>query len=378
MRLGDNIKKVISHASAFLGKDLLITVSLAAALLTSLFFRPRLSAIDWKVIVCLFGLMAVVKGLEACGVLAFLSAGLIKRCGSRRGMLFAACLLSFFSAMILTNDVAILTLLPILFAVGKASGMDMLLPTVMVTISANLGSAATPFGNPQNLFLYSYYGMSPADFFAVSLPFAAVALLVLLFMVRIGKNEPLSVQPEPAHISGAGSVVAYGIAALITILCVLDVVPYLVTLPVVVLVTLRFQRHVLRLVDYRLLFTFLFLFIAIDNLSRIPLFREQLAALTSTPSGVYWSAVLLSQGISNVPCAVLLAPFTDHVKALFLGVNVGGLGTLVASMANLIAYKLYCREYPVRAKDFLKSFGRWNTLLFVFIGGIVYWFLLKI
>lgn len=375
---GYNLKKVLSHALAFLGKDLLFTVSMAAALLTSLFFRPRFAAIDWKVIVCLFGLMAVVKGLEACGVLTFLSSKLIKRCGTRRGMLLVVCLLSFFSSMVLTNDVAILTLLPILFVVGKASGMDMLLPTVMVTISANLGSAATPFGNPQNLFLYSYYGMKPTGFFAAALPFAAVALLVLLLVVRIGKNAPLSVQPERAHVSGVGSIVAYGIAALITILCVLDVIPYLVSLPVVLLVTLRFQRHVLRLVDYRLLLTFLFLFIAIDNLSRIPLLREQLASLTGTQSGVYWSSALLSQGISNVPCAVLLAPFTDHAKALLLGVNVGGLGTLVASMANLIAYKLYCREYPVQAKAYLNSFTLWNALLFVLIGGIVYWLLLNI
>lgn len=367
----DRGKQIFFRVVGFLGRDLLFTISLLAAILTSLFHRPNPAAIDWKVIVCLFGLMVVVKGLEACGVLAFLSASLIKRCRSQRGVLLAVCLLSFFSAMALTNDVAIMTLLPILFAMGKASGMDLLFPAIMIAVSANLGSAATPFGNPQNLFLYSYYQMDVGIFFSISLPFVFIALPMLLITICLRKTMPLEVHTEHILLSDGKSIFAYGAAAVLTILSVLDVLPYLSVLPVVILVALRFQRHVLRLVDYRLLLTFIFLFVAIDNLSAFPVLRESITRLTGTPQGVYLSAALLSQIISNVPCAVLLAPFTEYGHALFLGVNVGGLGTLIASMANLIAYKLYRAEHPTEGKRFLVQFSIYNVIFLAIMGGVI-------
>lgn len=370
------MKKTGKFLFEFFKQDLLFSISLLVALITSFFQRPDPASIDWKVIVCLFGLMVVVKGLEACGVLAVISSLLMKHCRSERGVILTVCLLSFFSSMLLTNDVAILTLLPILFVMSKASGMNPLFTTILLAISANLGSAATPFGNPQNLYLFSYYQMGAGTFFSMSLPFAVFGLLLVVATAMTKKSAPLHVQVEKAHLGDSKSVVAFSAAAILVILCVLDILPYLVVLPVVLIVASIFRRQVLLLVDYRLLFTFIFLFIAIGNLSVLPFFREIITELTATSRGVYLSALLLSQVISNVPCAVLLAPFTDHFQALFLGVSAGGLGTLIASMANLIAYKIYIKEYPGQGKQYMKVFTGYNCVLLIVMGGVIF-FLLK-
>ena len=153
---------------------------------------------------------------------------------------------------------------------------------------------------------------------------------------------------------------------------VLGVIPFWVGLPVSLLASLTLNRRVLRQVDYRLLFTFGFLFLAIDNLSAVPVLAETVSAVTTTPGGTYLTAALLSQGISNVPSAIFLAPFTSHVRALFLGVSVGGLGTLVASMANLIAYKLYVKAYPHGEKRFLVLFGGYNFLGLALLGSLFF------
>ena len=369
-------KTALSRAGAFVGKDPLLLVSLVAALVTSLFHAPRFAAIDWKVLVCLFSLMVAMKGLEACGVMEAVSASLLRRCRSERGVLFTLSLLSFFSSMLLTNDVAILTLLPILFAMGRACGMDVLLPAIFITVAANLGSMATPFGNPQNLFLFTYYQPGVGRFFAMSLPFAGICLCAVVLSVLVLKRpRPIRLQPQRILPTGGKSVAAFSAAAVVVVLCVLGVLPYLVCLPVTLVVAFLCNRGVLLQADYRLLLTFLFLFIAIDNLASFAWMQETVTAFTQTPRSTYLPAALLSQVISNVPCAVLLAPFTGQLQALLWGVSVGGLGTLVASMANLIAFRLFTGAYPGRGRTFLLRFSLFNVVLLLLLG-VLFYFLL--
>ncbi|HML46625.1 MAG TPA: SLC13 family permease, partial [Clostridia bacterium] len=332
--------------TAVFGTDWLFALSFLVMVVTCFFHVPDASAIDWKVLICLFGLMVVVKGFENLGVLRAISFAVIRRCRSRRGMLLVSCLLAFFCAMFLTNDVAIMTLLPILFGMCGACGLSMQLPAALVAVAANLGSAATPFGNPQNLFLFSHYDLSVSAFFQMSLPFALISLALVVCAALLPRSAPLQVRVEAVRIKDKKSLPAFGLAAALVILSVLGLFPYPAVLPLVLLVALIFQRNALKQVDYRLLGTFACLFIAIDNLSAIPSLRQVLAEGTGQEGGEYWAGIALSQFISNVPCAVLLAPFTTHVRAVFWGVNAGGLGTLIASMANLIAYRIFVKEAP--------------------------------
>lgn len=357
---------------AVFGKDRLFALSFLAMAATCAFHAPDPSAIDWKVLICLFGLMVVVKGFENLGLLRAVSFAVIRRCRSRRAVLLVSSLLAFFCAMFLTNDVAIMTLLPILFGMCGACGLPLQLPAALVAVAANLGSAATPFGNPQNLYLFSHYELTAGAFFAMSAPFALISLALVVIAALLPKSMPLQVRAEAVRIGDQKGLLAFGVTAALVILSVLGLFPYPVVLPLVLLAALFFQPHALRQVDYRLLGTFACLFIAIDNLSSIPFLRQALVAGTSREGGVYWVSIALSQGISNVPCAVLLAPFTPHVRALFWGVNAGGLGTLIASMANLIAYRIFVREAPEQGGDFFRRFTLLNVLLLLALGPLLF------
>ncbi|MDL2253062.1 anion permease [Ruminococcaceae bacterium OttesenSCG-928-I18] len=369
----DKAKACFLKIGSFFFKDMLFTAALLAAVFTSFLQRPDPAAIDWKVLACLFGLMVAVKGLEYCNVLEAVSSLLVRHCKSERGVVLAMSLLAFFSSMFLTNDVAILTLLPILFVLERVCKMGVLLPAILVTVCANLGSVVTPFGNPQNLFLFSFYGLDSAAFFSLSLPFGAVCLVVMtVFVFLFKKPLPMQVLAQRESLLEGKSIVAFGLAAVVVIFCVFGVLPFWVAVPVPLGAALLCNRRVLREVDYRLLLTFLFLFIAIDNLASISFVQEGIERFTQTPQDTYLAAALLSQVMSNVLCAVLLAPFTEQVQALFWGVNVGGLGTLVASMANLIAFKLFIKRYPGRGARFVVRFSAVNFGLFLLLGGIFY------
>ena len=337
---------------------------------------------DWRTIALLFCLMILVAGLRSRGVFTLMGHALLKRAGSMRALSAIMVLLCFFSSMIITNDVTLLTFVPFTMLVFRMTGHEerIVKLTVLETIAANLGSMATPIGNPQNLYLYSISDLTAAEFAAAVLPYAGLSLLLLLAAVLVGRDEPL-VEVEMGEKDGTDArkmvvdIAPFLVLLLLCLLVVFRVLPYIPVLLCVAVAMVALNRRLYLEVDYFLLFTFLFFFIFVGNLKRIPLVSE---ALISVVEGrELLTGILVSQVMSNVPAAILLSGFTDHIQPLLTGVNLGGLGTLIASLASLISYKIVTREYPQSRGKFMKVFTFWNVLFLallfmeaVLLGGI--------
>lgn len=358
------LKKLIKNETVF-------CASLLLAALSCLAVRPDsgyLAYPDYRTLSLLFCLMIVVAGFRSLGVFTLLGHALIRRAGSVRALSAAMVLLCFFLSMAITNDVTLLTFVPFTILVFRLIGREdrILKLVVLETIAANLGSMATPIGNPQNLYLYSVSGMSAGSFALAVLPYAGLSLLMLLAALMSGRNEPLQAAALEAHADENSPRVEtrrclpYAVLLLLCLLVVFRVLPYVPVLLCVALVVLVVNRRLYLSVDYFLLLTFLCFFVFIGNLKRIPELSGALVGLTRGHELL--SGILASQFISNVPAAILLSGFTDDFGALMTGVNLGGLGTLIASLASLISFKFFAREFPERKGRFLKVFTLWNLV----------------
>ncbi len=351
----------MSAIKHFLKKEPVFVISFAAAIISAFFVPPSMDYVNYvkfDVLELLFCLICVVAGLRGAGVISFAAHALVARAGTSRRLAAALTLLCFFSSMLMTNDVALITFVPITLTVfAAAEAKTVALVIVLETAAANLGSMATPVGNPQNLFLYSNYSMSAGAFFGAILPLAGVSLVILLALLAVfrfgeaskcaaGSSEP--VKPGGAALFGA-----------LFVLCLASVFKLLnihICTAAVALAALVYDRRLFRQVDWLLLLTFLCFFIFSGNISR---FEAVKSFVTSVLVGnETLVGALTSQVISNVPAAMLLAPFTPNGEALMRGVDIGGMGTPVASLASLISYRIYCAsEKPAR--------GRFMAIFFI-------------
>ena len=348
----------------------LLTISLFAAVITSFFNAPQWSYIDAKVIVCLFELMLIVKALEEYGLLRNFAVRIASRSRDERQLTTSLFLISFFLSMFTTNDVAVLTIVPILIVIAKACDFSAAFPVVLITVAANLGSSMTPIGNPQNLYLFSFFQMSAADFFRYSAPLSIVSLLLLLATSLLIRPNKIQLGLANAPVTEKKKATVFLLLLIPVIAGVMNLLPYAATLLIVLPATLLLDRKLLQKPDYRLLLTFVFLFVAVGNLSHMPALKDRIATLADSPIKTYLSSLLLSQVISNVPSAVMLAPFTTYARALFYGVNVGGLGTPIASLASIIALSLYNQSYTQGKGRLMRDFLLYNIGLLVLLGGI--------
>ena len=349
----------------FIKREPVLTVSAAAAALSAAAVPPGpeyLGYVDLRVLCLLFCLMAVVAGLQSCGLFTALAQRLLA--GRHRlrtvGLLLVG--LPFFASMLVTNDVALLTFVPFAILTLRLVGREELLPRVVVlqTVAANLGSMATPVGNPQNLFLYSHFQLGVGEFFAAVVP------LTLLSFAGLAAATMWMVPREVIHVAfGAPQELERKkLWACLTLfaLCLLSVfrvLPYGLLTAVVAAVIALLDRRLLRRVDYGLLLTFVCVFIFSGNLGNIPAVRQGLSQLLE--ENAFLCALLASQVISNVPAAALLAEFTEDWRGLLLGVDVGGLGTLIASLASLISFKLYIALPGARPGRYLGMFTAVNA-----------------
>lgn len=341
------------------------TVLVAAALLAaaSAFFVPPsaayLSYIDFRVLALLWCLMIVVAGMRKAGAFEALCVRLLGLSENSRGISLIMILLAFFMSMLLTNDVTLITLVPFTMllwekgfrAFGRSPGRSLITLLVLETIAANLGSMLTPFGNPQNLYLYTAYGFSLEGFIRLMLPYSAFSLILLC---ALGLRMPkLPVRAELAEVKvDMKGLAFFSLLFILALLSVVRILDYRILLAVTALSALIRERELFKKADYSLLLTFVFFFIFVGNIGRIEAVRSALSSLIS--GHVTGAAVLASQFISNVPAALLLSDFTENGEALVAGVNIGGLGTLIASMASLISYKLYsARPYADRRRYFM-------------------------
>ena len=344
-------------------------VSFVLAVLSSFVVWPDagyLAYPDYRTLALLFCLMILVAGLQSLGIFSMLGHVLLTKVHSIRGLSLVMILLCFFSSMVITNDVSLITFVPFTLLIFRMGGQTrrVLKLVVLETIAANLGSMATPIGNPQNLYLYSVSGLTTAEFAWATLPYAGLSLLLLAAALFTERDEPLFgvTVKEPAE-NTASSLLRpaapfFALMAL-CLLVVFRVLPYQPVLLCVMAAVLLLNRRLYLSVDYFLLLTFLCFFVFIGNMKRVPALNDLL--LSVVQGRELLTGILASQVISNVPAAILLSGFASDFSALLTGVNLGGLGTLIASLASLISSKFFSREYPDQKGAFLKEFTVWNA-----------------
>ncbi len=339
----------------FIKEEVVLTIALVLAVISMFWVIPDkayLGYIDFHTLAVLFSLMCVMSGLQRMGVFQWIAEALLSRVKGSLPLIIILMLLCFFFSMFITNDVALITFVPFTFIVIKHVGEEqrkkLMVPVVvMQTIAANMGCMMTPIGSPQNLYLYGRAGLSLREFMLLLFPYVAFSLLLLLGWAWIygRKNSvPLKISfEESTDLKGKGKALwVYMILFLLCLLTVVHVVYYVWTVVIVVAVILVLDRRVLLKVDYGLLVTFVGLFVFNGNMGRIPAFCNILQNLMA--NHVAFTAIAASQVMSNVPASILLSGFTENFRELIVGANLGGLGTLIASMASVISFKYIVRE----------------------------------
>lgn len=364
-------------------------------MLASAFFvvpnKEYFGYIDYKVLALLFCLMAVVAGLKEMGLFDRIASALSRKVSTVRSLTLLLSLVCFFVAMIITNDVALITFVPLTVLMLKGQKEeDVIRAVVIETIAANLGSCLTPIGNPQNLFLYGFGGYEVGQFLLDMLPVVAVSLVAVVLLALFTQGKPLQVGgqsaeeidaaqgeligPEEVNVKPeipVGKLVMYLVLFAVCLLEVFHVLHYLIVLTVVVIALLIFDRKILLKVDYMLLATFIAFFVFIGNLGQIERVRGLLEELLAGREILV--GIGASQVFSNVPAAMLLAEFSTDIKGLLWGVNIGGLGTLIASMASLISYKIYANRKEAECGKYMGWFSLYNFgLLALFVVLVVF------
>lgn len=358
---------------AFFKKEAVLSVATVLAALSAFIVHPDASYIgyiDFRTLAILFCLMSVMAGLRALGIFDRMGSALLAKTKSFTQVALVLVGLCFFGSMAITNDVALITFVPFTFVVlellGKEQKNTWVVPIVgMQTIAANLGSMTTPIGNPQNLYLYGLSGLSFGQFIALMLPYAGVSATMLIVWAvlacrRAPAMERFQAESTPMEGSQKKLAVMYALLFAACLACVARLIPYFAMLGIVFVIVFIFDRKTFQNVDYSLLLTFVAFFIFIGNLGRIRAFSNWLGSILKGREVIV--SVLASQVTSNVPAALLLSGFTANVKGLIVGTNLGGLGTLIASMASLISYRQICAGAPEKKGAFFRLFTVSNVV----------------
>ena len=358
--------KIFQKIFSWCKKEIIFCITFLFALVSMLFVKPDakyISYIDFGTLLTLFSLMAVVSGWRRTGLFGTLGNIVCRKVHGQRGLCLTLVLLCFFSSMIITNDVALLTFVP--FAVvllSKTSGFLLLYTVVLQTLAANLGSMITPIGNPQNIFLFSKMQLGTIQFMKILFPYTLISLALLILSTLIIKNEEMKIEQQEFSSdrpSFAGKNILYTALFILCLLSVVNVIPKWSAAVLVALCVFVSDRKIFCNIDFMLLLTFTAFFIFTGNIARLESVDSFLKRITGTNE--FAVSLAFSQVISNVPASLLLYPFAQNTKELLLGVDIGGLGTPVASLASLISLKLYTQEKGGTAK-FLAVFTLMNII----------------
>lgn len=349
---------------SFLKTETILVAALILAVISCFLVPPDMGYtqyIDTHTLALLFSLMAVMAGFQKAGIFDKISSIILSHTGSQKGLSFVLVSLCFFGSMLITNDVALITFVPLGILVLKTAKMESSLPIVvtLMTIAANLGSMLTPIGNPQNLYLYTLSGLSLWQFLQITAPYTILCAILLVVGV-LGlptQKGSLRIQMNQPTISLNHSIL-YFILFVLALFCVAGLLSVWILLAVVVVSVALLDRTVLKKVDYSLLATFAAFFVFIGNMGRMSAFHDFVQKIVLGNEQI--TAVVASQIISNVPAALLLSGFTHEWAQLIIGTNLGGLGTLIASMASLISYKQIASQYPHQKGRYLLIFSLWN------------------
>ena len=367
--------KTLSHA---LKNETVLSVAIILAAVSAFFVKPDkqyFGYIDVRTLSLLFSLMAVMAGFQSTGVFGIMAERLIKKVHSIKGLVLIQMMLCFFFSMLITNDVALLTFVPFTLETldmlgGKTKRRLLIRVTVMQTVAANLGSMLTPIGNPQNLYLQGISGIGIAEFILLMLPYTAASLLLILIWIclRGGKENADISFFNPRKITDKRKITVYFALFVLCLMSVVHVVNHIITLVTVAVVMAITDRRIFAKVDYSLLATFAAFFVFIGNMGRIPVFSNYISNVISGNECMV--GIASSQLISNVPAALLLSGFTDNLKPLIIGVNLGGLGTIIASMASLITFKFVSRDNSSIRGKYMLYFTAANIIMLAALIGV--------
>ncbi|MBQ1196154.1 MAG: citrate transporter [Clostridia bacterium] len=347
----------------FIKKNAVVLIALCAAVITSIIVPPDAEYagyLDYKTLTCLFCVLAVVCALKNINFFYMLARKIVQCFKTAKISILALVYITFIGSMLIANDMALLTFLPLGYFVLSSTGKEkyMAFTFIMQNIAANLGGMLTPFGNPQNLYLYSFFNIPTGEFVSImALPFALAVSLITLCCLVFVKNEPMEIADERIELNPKKTVL-YLVLFALSIAIVFRGIPYFIGLIVIPPVLIFADRKALKDVDYGLLFTFVFFFIFAGNMARIEIVRNFLSWLLD--KNTLLVSTLSCQFISNVPSAILLSQFTENYADLLVGVNIGGTGTLIASLASLITFKEYTRHNPGKTLKYIITFSAFN------------------
>ncbi len=362
---------MMQKIKSFIQKEVVLCVATILAIISMFIVIPDKGYIeyfDFRVLALLFSLMVVMAGFMDMGIFRRIAMNLLKKAQTYRQLILLLVFICFFTAMFITNDVALITFVPFTIMLLNMAGMKEKIISVVVfqTIAANLGSMLTPLGNPQNLYLYAVSGMSLVEFLGVMMMLTLVSFAMLFAVCMLQKNQKLEGMQEETTTNNEINkkvVVFFMVLFVVSLLSVLRLLPYCVPLIIAVAGTFIIRKSVLAKVDYCLLLTFAMFFVFIGNMGRIEVVKNWLEQVIQGRELLF--GFITSQVISNVPAAILLSGFTDNFKALLQGVNIGGLGTLIASLASLISYKFYAQEEQAKKGKYIAYFTGMNVVFAV-------------
>ena len=354
----------------FIKKNVVFCIAALVALVTAFFVPPDseyLGYFDWKTLSCLFLTLAVVCALRNIKFFTILARKLVTLSGNLRSLFLLLIVITFVGSMIIANDMALITFLPLGYFALSVTHLEKYMAYLFVlqNVSANLGGMLTPFGNPQNLYLYSYFNIPTGEFCLIMLPAFLIAVALLMLACLPIKPIKFSIDEEFGEKLNVKKTILYLVLFALSILIVFRIIPFILGLIIIPIILFFVDRDSLKMVDYALLGTFFFFFIFAGNLSRIDAVNSLISSLLQKDTLIV--SALSCQLISNVPSAILLSRFTSDYGALLLGVNIGGTGTLIASLASLITFSEFKILHPEQTKKYIAIFTAVNVAFLVIL-----------
>lgn len=352
----------------FIKKEIVLSVAIVLTIVTCFFVpidKEYLTYFDYNTLICLFCMLAVVAGLKSTNIFEFISRKMIGLFHTRRGVIYSLVFGTFFFDMIVANDMSLITFLPLTYIVLHSTKNDKYLAFtfIMQTIAANMGGMITPYGNPQNLYLYSYYNIPTNEFFSILLLQSITVAILLWICCSFISNEKLTLRNKSKIIIAKNKLYLYVILFILVILSIFRIVPYILALAIVMISILIADRKRFKDVDYALLATFCVFFIFSGNISRIPAIKEFIASIVT--KNTLLAGIISCQFISNVPTAIFLSKFTTNYRELLISVNIGSLGILISSLASLIALKEFLKHQSKNIWKYLGMFTLFNTMFLI-------------
>lgn len=352
----------------FIKNELILIIAIILAIITCFFVpidKEYLKYFQVDTLICLFFILTVVAGLKSTNIFELISKKMIALFHNRRTVIYALVFGTFFLDMIVANDMSLITFLPLTYIVLHSTGNDKYLAFtfIMQNIAANMGGMITPYGNPQNLYIYSFYNIDAIEFFKTLFIPTFFCLLMLFICCSFIKQEPLTIKNKENIVIDKKRLIMYSILFIMSVGSIFRLIPYTITLPALLIFVILFDKKNFKKVDYALLLTFCAFFVFSGNIARIEIIKHFIFNIINI--NTLFAGIISCQLISNVPTAIFFSQFTNNYKELLISVNIGSLGIIISSLASLITIKEFSKHQPKKFLKYILMFTFFNTLFLV-------------